>query len=92
MSIYHLRSLVEGFGTPEAVGEAIADFRERVRSAGYGELHMNAVVWGHEILPGEGTLDNVNSLLDTMGFDSVTSSRGFIISHCRVSPRHRIKK
>lgn len=73
VSIYHLRSLVEGFGTPEAVGEAIADFRERVRSAGYGELHMNAVVWGHEILPGEGTLDNVNSLLDTMGFDSVTS-------------------
>lgn len=73
LSIYHLRSLVQGFGSLEAVGDAISDFRARVRAAGHGELHLNAVVWGKEILPGEGTLNDVNSLLDTMGFDSVTS-------------------
>ena len=36
--------------------EALEGLRERVRNAGLGELHLNAVVWGIETLPTENTL------------------------------------
>ena len=72
-SVYMLAGLVEGFGTVEKTRKALDNFRDRVREAGLGELHLNAIVWGQIILPGEKTLTNVNELLDKLGFDSITS-------------------
>jgi hypothetical protein len=48
-------------------------FRNRARLAGRGELHLNAVVWGIQILPGETTIEDPVQMLLLLGFDSVTS-------------------
>ncbi|MCD9022496.1 glycosyltransferase WbsX family protein [Cohnella silvisoli] len=72
-SIYELMNLVKGFGGIEETKRILADFRERVRAAGLGELHLNAVVWGVQILPGEKRIEDPNELLNELAFDSVTS-------------------
>jgi hypothetical protein len=38
-----------------------------------GELHLNAVVWGQQILPGEKQVRDVDDLLERLGFDSISS-------------------
>ncbi|GBF72945.1 hypothetical protein PA598K_01224 [Paenibacillus sp. 598K] len=72
-SIYELINLVQGLGGIANTKRVLHHFRERVRSAGLGELHLNAVVWGVQILPGEKEITNPNEMLDVLGFDSVTS-------------------
>ncbi|QHW32408.1 hypothetical protein GZH47_17400 [Paenibacillus rhizovicinus] len=72
-SVYELMSLVKGLGGIEETREALDDFRQRVRAAGLGELHINAVVWGVQILPGEQRITNGNELLAVLGVDSVSS-------------------
>lgn len=72
-SIYELMSLVKGLGGLAQTREALTSFRARVRSAGLGELHLNAVVWGIETLPTENTLTEPNAILHDLGIDSVTS-------------------
>jgi hypothetical protein len=73
MSIYELMSLVAGFGSIGQTREALEQFRGMVREAGLGELHLNAVVWGVQILPGEKEVTNANEMLELLGFDSVAS-------------------
>jgi hypothetical protein len=72
-SIYELMSLVKGLGGIDNTKRILGDFRNRVRKAGLGELHLNAVVWGIQILPGENKITNPNEMLKELGFDSVTS-------------------
>jgi hypothetical protein len=72
-SIYELMSLVKGFGSIENTKRILCEFRDRVRKQGLGEIHLNAVIWGVQILPGEEKITNGNELLDKLGFDSVTS-------------------
>lgn len=73
LSIYELSLLLESFGGVEETRQALDRFRDKVRVAGLGELHLNAVVWGQAILPGEKKVENVNELLAQLGFDSITS-------------------
>ncbi|MFD0714865.1 glycoside hydrolase family 99-like domain-containing protein [Paenibacillus sp. GCM10027626] len=82
-SIYELMSLIKGLGSVEETRAALADFRDRVRAAELGELHLNAVVWGEQILPGEEKLTDVNKLLADLGFDSITS---YVWIHHHVLP------
>ena len=72
-SVYELMSLVEGFDGIENTRRILNDFRIRVRNAGLGELHLNAVIWGVQILPGETAISNPSELIDVLRFDSVTS-------------------
>ncbi|WP_309120946.1 glycoside hydrolase family 99-like domain-containing protein [Paenibacillus sp.] len=72
-SIYELMNLVGGLGGLEATKRIFRGFRSRVREAGLGELHLNAVVWGVQILPGEEKIERPNELLTELGIDSVTS-------------------
>ncbi|MBW7458122.1 glycoside hydrolase family 99-like domain-containing protein, partial [Paenibacillus sepulcri] len=48
-------------------------FRTRVREAGLGELHLNAIVWAVPNLPSEQKVENLNDLINRLGFDSATS-------------------
>jgi hypothetical protein len=73
VSFYQLKTLLEGLGGLEQTQRVLNDFRERTRAAGCGELHINAVVYGIPILPGEAVIKDANSLLTALGFDSVTS-------------------
>jgi hypothetical protein len=72
-SIYELSPLMRGLGGIEATREALAGFRARTKAAGFPDLHLNAIVAGVPILPNEVAIKNPNDLLNTLGFDSVTS-------------------
>ncbi|MDD3363134.1 MAG: glycoside hydrolase family 99-like domain-containing protein [Hespellia sp.] len=72
-SVYELMSLVKGIGGLEKTKMVLDGFRERVRAAGLGELHINAVVWGIETLPTENTLTDPTEIMKYLGIDSVTS-------------------
>lgn len=72
-SIYEIANFIKIFGSIEKTKEGIAHFREMVRKAGLGELHLNAVVWGVQILPTESKISDINGVLEELGFDSLTS-------------------
>jgi len=72
-SIYELNKLMESLGSLEATREALDDFRNKVKAAGFPDLHLNAVVWGRSILPGEQKAIDPGELVRRLGFDSVTS-------------------
>jgi hypothetical protein len=73
VSIYELMNLIQSLGGLENTRAVLDRFRERTRRAGHGELHLNAVVWGIQNLPGEKILENPAEMVDILGFDSVTS-------------------
>ena len=72
-SVYDLAKFVAIHGSVEATRKAIDAFRKRVRSAGFPDLHLNAVVWGKPVLPGEKVTRDLPQLVAALGFDSVTS-------------------
>ena len=73
LSFYMIAGLVAGLGGVAATQATLAKLRDMVRAAGLGELHLNAVVWGQQILPGEKQAADINKLLPSLGFDSVSS-------------------
>jgi hypothetical protein len=72
-SVYMIAGLIDSFGGIENTKRILSDFRARVRAAGLGELHLNAIVWGKQILPGETAVEGVNEMLEMLGFDSVST-------------------
>jgi hypothetical protein len=72
-SFYELSKLLENFGSVEATRTALDRFRAKAKAAGLPGLHLNAVVWGQSILPGEKTPVDPATLVRELGFDSVTS-------------------
>lgn len=72
-SVYELFKLVESLGGVGATRKALDGFRRRTRAAGFSDLHLNAVVWGVKVLPGEQAVKNPRELLAALGFDSITS-------------------
>ena len=72
-SIYELYRFVQGLGGPETAREALDHFRAKTQHAGFAGLHLNAVTWGVQILPGEQKIQNIRELLAVLGLDSVTS-------------------
>ena len=57
----------------EATRAALDQFRAKAAAAGLPGLHLNAVVWGQPILPGEKKPADAAKLVRDLGFDSVTS-------------------
>jgi len=72
-SVYELGTLIQGFSSVQATRAGLDRFREKVKQAGFPGLHLNAVVWGGVILPGENTPTEPAKLVTDLGFDSVTS-------------------
>ncbi|MCK4750539.1 MAG: glycoside hydrolase family 99-like domain-containing protein [Bacteroidales bacterium] len=74
-SIYDLTRFMKNFGSREATIEGIEEFREKVRDAGFKDLHLNAVVWGNAILPSEEKIavNDIGAFLKQIGFTSTTS-------------------
>lgn len=72
-SFYEISKLMKNFGSVKKTKAGLENFRERAKDAGIGDLHLNAIVWGETLLPGEEKVENVDSILETLGFDSVTS-------------------
>jgi hypothetical protein len=72
-SFYELTKLLENFGSVQATRAALDRLRAKAVAAGLPGLHLNAVVWGQTILPGEGKPADTAKLVKDLGFDSVTS-------------------
>ena len=72
-SFYELTKLLASFGSIDATRDALDKFRRKAVAAGLPGLHLNAVVWGRPILPGEGKPVDPAQLVKDLGFDSVTS-------------------
>ena len=72
-SIYDLGSLLRSFGGVEEAKTMLDELRSMVRAAGFPALHLNAVIWGRPILPGEERLIQLPELVRKLGFDSATS-------------------
>jgi len=72
-SIYDMPTLLASFGGVDATAAALKEFRDKTKAAGFLGLHLNAVMWGNPILPGEKTIKNRSELVERLGFDSVTS-------------------
>ena len=72
-SFYDLTKLMLSFGSVGATREALDHFRARTKRAGFRDAHLNAVVWGRQILPGETAPADPGKLITDLGFDSFTS-------------------
>ncbi|MCE9590850.1 MAG: glycoside hydrolase family 99-like domain-containing protein [Planctomycetes bacterium] len=72
-SVYELFRLVQGFGGIGGTRAALDRFRAKAVAAGLPGVHMNAVLWGTSLLPGETGVKNPRELLDKLGFDSIGS-------------------
>jgi hypothetical protein len=72
-SIYDLEKLVNGFGSVSACRAALDDFRSRAVAAGLPGIHLNAVIQGRPILPGDSKGTDIDKVIRQLGFDSVTS-------------------
>ena len=72
-SIYEIGKLINGFGGVKEARAALDRFREATRNAGFPDLHLNAIVWGNPILPGETRPADLKQVLHDLGFDSFAS-------------------
>lgn len=72
-SFYDLTALLDSFGSVEATRAALDKFRAKAVAVGLPGLHLNAVVWGRPILPGEKRPADAVKLVKELAFDSVTS-------------------
>lgn len=72
-SVYELYRLVLGLGGVRETAAALQSFRSKTRAAGFPDVHLNAVTWGIQLLPGEKSVKNTRELLAAVNFDSSTS-------------------
>jgi hypothetical protein len=72
-SFYELNKLIDTFGGTKAAAAALDRFRRKTQEAGFPDLHLNAVVWGLQLLPGEKMLLNPQQMVQELGVQSVTS-------------------
>ena len=72
-SIYELYKFVLSMGGVRQAAEALKEFREKTKAAGFRDLHLNAVTWGVQLLPGETAVADLKDLLEQLGVDSTTS-------------------
>jgi len=72
-SIYELYRLVQGLGGVDPARQALGEFRRKTKAAGFRDLHLNAVTWGVQILPGEQQIKEPAKLLSHLEFNSGTS-------------------
>ena len=72
-SIYEVYQLAAGLGGWENAAAALGRFRSKVRKAGFPGLHLNAVLWGVQLLPGETAAGCPEEIVRRLRFDSVTS-------------------
>jgi hypothetical protein len=72
-SFYDLAMLIRSLGGVEKTARALQGFRDKAVAAGLPGIHLNAVVWGLKVLPGEQSVRKPEELVAQLGFDSVTS-------------------
>ncbi len=72
-SIYELHRFIKSMGSIFRAKLAFEAFRDKVKKAGFPDLHLNAVLFGVQVLPGEEAVRKPDEQLAFLGVDSVTS-------------------
>jgi hypothetical protein len=72
-SFYSVERLVTGLGGMDNTRALLERFRQKVRAAGFPDIHLNAVIYTSPILSGESTPVDVEHVVEPLGFDSITS-------------------
>jgi Glycosyltransferase WbsX len=72
-SIYEIYRFVKGMGGVGKAAKALDAFRTKARKAGFKDLHLNAVTWGIQLLPGETEVPDLKALLAALSVNSTTS-------------------
>ncbi|MDD5599115.1 MAG: glycoside hydrolase family 99-like domain-containing protein, partial [Victivallaceae bacterium] len=72
-SFYSLEQLISSCGSVTMTRKSLDAFRKAAVNAGFSGLHLNAIVYGNPILPGEKQPADIPLLLKQLGFDSATS-------------------
>lgn len=72
-SIYDIGTLIEGLGGFTETRDALNSFRAKTIAAGFPGLHLNCVVWGIKVLPGEEGVAEPEKIIPELGFTSVGS-------------------
>lgn len=72
-SIYELGTFIEGVGGLDRARDVLNKFRAKVKSLGFADLHLNAVLWGFAVLPDEIKLENPLEIVEKLGFSSIGS-------------------
>ncbi|BDZ52037.1 hypothetical protein GCM10025867_42780 [Frondihabitans sucicola] len=79
-SIYEIGNLVTGLGGIDETHDALRWFDDLARAAGFAGVHLDAVIWGVDLLPrsvatigSESTDVDPVDLVPSLGFSSVTS-------------------
>jgi hypothetical protein len=72
-SIYDLTKLIENFGSVADTRKALDRFRAKVKTAGFADLNLNAVVWENVKVPGSSKPVAPIEIIKPLGFNSATS-------------------
>jgi Glycosyltransferase WbsX len=72
-SIYELGTFIRGMGGIIPAQEALAQFRHKAQARGFRDVHLNAIIWGMQVLPSEMQLVNPQDIVAQLGFASVGS-------------------
>jgi hypothetical protein len=72
-SVYELYRFVLGMGGMAQAAKELQKFRTKAKAAGFPDLHLNAVTWGMQLLPGEGQAPDLKTMLECLEVDSTTS-------------------
>jgi hypothetical protein len=72
-SFYAVERLVTGLGGMENTRAMLERFRQKVKAAGFPDIHLNAVIYTSPILSGEAMPVDVEHVVEPLGFDSITS-------------------
>ena len=72
-SIYEIGTFATAYANTAEMRAALDRFREKVKAAGFPNLHLNIMYWGKPNLPGGRTPDNWAEIIEATGADSCTS-------------------
>jgi hypothetical protein len=72
-SIYEIGRFISGLGGLDQALAALESFRAKTRAAGFPDLHLNIVVWGFAVLPGECTVRDPAAIAKRLGCASTTT-------------------
>jgi glycosyl transferase family WbsX len=72
-SIYELYRFIQGMGGVRQAADALNALRSKAKALGLPGVHVNAVTWGVQILPGQSEVSNLSELLQQLNIESTTS-------------------
>jgi hypothetical protein len=72
-SVYELYRFVLGMGGYDQAATELEKSRDKVKAAGFPDLHLNAITWGVQLLPGSRQPPDLKAMLQKLGVDSATS-------------------